>query len=150
RRHAQGLARPHIGTGTVAAGSTNVYGHSNSWTVDIDTTSAGFSQTPFYFANIDGQWLNEISTEGDLGVEMARIIRRILGPFVSIEAATRTSFKLRVRFGVVPQDTNNDPVRSIFYERSNLQTRQFIVRVPLPFGINWVGVEPVEGCHPPI
>ncbi|HET9345454.1 MAG TPA: hypothetical protein VFO05_07115 [Candidatus Limnocylindrales bacterium] len=87
RRNARPLLRPHVGAGTVdGAGlewkpSVMTFGI----TAEVDTSAAGFSGVPMYFARLeDSPWADR---PGDFG------------PFISIESPGPSSFGLTLAFG---------------------------------------------------
>jgi hypothetical protein len=139
RRHAQAQVRPHVGRGRAGASIDLV--DPSAWAVRVDTAAAGFSQTPLYFATMEDQLL-ELFASLARDAENAFSIRRILGPFLSIEAPSRTAFTLRIRLGFVNEDFHGLFARTV---RAALASRRSSL---LAIGINWHGVEPVEGCQP--
>ncbi len=149
RRNARAITRPHIGTGFVARRSAVVPGNFMEWSIEIDTSSAGFTQTPEYFASLDQHPVAAAIEMGAAGMwEPVDLFRQILGPFLSISDPTPSSFRLEVRMAMPPSNlltlANVEGIPSMMAE---------FIRLPvlrLPVGINWFGVEPVEGCQPVI
>jgi hypothetical protein len=150
RRHAQGLVRPHIGSGNLPQGSVYVFGGLFSFAVQVDTRSAGFSQTPYYFASLEDQWLDELEAAIGSSSQETGLLRTLLGPFLSIESPRPTDFLLRVRFGIRRTQIGHEVLFSTIGTMGELFQRRFVRAVPLPVGVNWVGIEPVEGCQPEI
>ena len=107
RRHAQGLVRPHIASGEVAAQLD--FGDDLLASVQVDTSAGGFSRTPFYFASLAEYPELEISgderfDDPEVAVALRRKLMRILlGPFVSIASPARMGFQLDVRFAMAVQ-----------------------------------------------
>jgi hypothetical protein len=150
RRHAQGLVRPHIGSGNLPHGSVTVAGNLFSWSVQVDTSSAGFNQTPYYIASLEGHLLDALAKAGNEGEGFTEFVRRLLGPLVVIESPSRTGFRLRVSLAF-SEVQGEDVVLAQFLNETLIRfamSRPF--SMPLPDGVNWIGVEPVEGCQPQI
>jgi hypothetical protein len=136
RRYAQPLARPHVAAGFVAGGNLGISGMPLEWMATIDTTSGGFSaEPPAYFAALAADPTGPDSSFAPLlqPTPLAQR-RRLLGPFVSIQAPTRTGFTLRVRLAALTlNELNALPVG----------WRTFVSA--LPVGVSWVGVESNSG-----
>jgi len=144
RRNAQGLVRPHI-AGDQVEDRLEFSEAQAALTMTVDTSQAGFSQTPHYFARLTLPGL--LATAED--PELLRILRLLLGPFVTIRNAQRNSFQLDVRFALsAAQDFRATTVAAnptarlmqLMEEDVSLLTAQ----------VNWVGVESNRGCAPPI
>lgn len=120
RRHAQGLVRPHIVSGTIEA-EKKVENLPFHWQMEVDTAEAGFTDTPYYFAQLTQHpWL-------DLGSQIRDGSTPVLGPFLAIHDAQADSFSLDVRLllsghGALPETIT---IRG-----------------------NWLGIEPGGGCPP--
>jgi hypothetical protein len=132
RREAQGLVRPHIAGGQVQR--QLVFDQTQrAFTTTINTTSAGFNQTPFYFARVTIPALLQLAESG--GGTSTRF--SFLGPFVTIRSPGRTSFRVDIRIGVAPigitlADTG-------FSATTNPQAGA---------QITWCAIEPNGGCQP--
>lgn len=127
RRNAQGLVRPHIAGDQIQQQLQHPPNSAElSYTLEVDTTTAGFNQTPFYFARVTIPYLLDLAQQGG---DDAEILRHLLGPFVSIRSAARQSFVLDVRFA--------------------LSTPRFGVPWKQLYAVvTWVGLEPTNGCTP--
>lgn len=141
RRTAQGLVRPHIGAGRQAKGSTTIEGSLWAWSVSVDTSAAGFTRSPLYFASLADHPLGESSGFVDLlPKEPGQLLREVVGPFVSIRQTTRTGFILDVRSVWSPGAS------PIGLRLAGAQT----LALALPVAVNWVGIESAGGCQPEI
>jgi hypothetical protein len=138
RRAAQGLVRPHIGSGQVAGTATFDFSRS-CWTIPIDTTAAGFTETPHYFAGLAKHIALEPSGEIDSDGEL-RALQSLLGPFLSIRNPTRDGFTLEIRLAasVTPQTG----------ALSTIAARATSYLFTWPATVDWVGLEPTGGCPP--
>lgn len=111
----------------------------------INTSAGGFNQTPFYFARITVPILLDLAQQGG---QTAELLRRLLGPFVTIRTASRQSFILDIRFAL------SQPRGGVVLRRENFALLALLRRVAgredvLSALVNWVGVEPTGGCPPP-
>ncbi|MBP8001026.1 MAG: hypothetical protein KA314_02930 [Chloroflexi bacterium] len=146
RRNAQGLVRPHIADGQVQQPLLpHPDGNELSFTMTINTSAGGFNQTPFYFARITVPILLDLAQQGG---QTAELLRRLLGPFVTIRTASRQSFILDIRFAL------SQPRGGVVLRRENFALLALLRRVAgredvLSALVNWVGVEPTGGCPPP-
>ncbi len=136
RRQAQGMVRPHVGGGRLSP-FLSWDASRSAFTTVVNTAAAGFSRTPFYFARITIPQLFGPDVQ-------TRELRSLLGPFVSVEAPARTSFRLNVRAGFSPVDV---PV-GIAAEGGAASPRAVVVTPRLRVDLNWAGVEPNGGCVP--
>lgn len=134
RRSAQGLVRPHIASGRAKA-TVNPNESQLAFTVNVDTSEGGFNQTPFYFASLIENPLFTLAEE-ILEESPERILRLVLGPFINIRDAGRTSFKLDIRYAV-PRGIHSTAGMALLD-----------VDAGLPVKANWLGIEPVGGCPP--
>ncbi|MBE2224859.1 MAG: hypothetical protein IAF02_25185, partial [Anaerolineae bacterium] len=134
RRNAQGLVRPHIGTGSNYVELKEDFPNL-SFSAKIDTTAGGFNQTPAYFVNVElPPFILEAFAAG------------YIGPFVSIRSPNRNSFWLDVRIAESPRDIGlteggfamHSAMRSAAARKND---------TPL-FKVNWFGIEPNGGCPP--
>ena len=145
RRSAQGLVRPHIADGQVQQPLLpHPDGNELSFTLTVNTSAGGFNQTPFYFARITIPLLLDLAQQGG---QNAELLRRLLGPFVTIRTASRQSFILDIRFALsFPRDrvtlSRETPVRFAFLQRATGGENG------LSAIVNWVGLEPTGGCPP--
>lgn len=103
RRYAQSLRRPCIAVGRTPQGSVwQPFQHFGDnaplvgWWIDVDTSSAGFGDTPHYFA-----WLASSPLE-----EGSDLASRLLGPFSIILARAADRFIFAVMFAT--SDGAND------------------------------------------
>ncbi|HEY4668301.1 MAG TPA: hypothetical protein VIH05_00850 [Tepidiformaceae bacterium] len=127
RRHAQGQVRPHAAGATV--NRTLVFDENQlAFTTPVSTAAGGFSRTPFYFARIS---IPALSEEGGTG---AAGLASILGPFVSIRNAQRTSFQLDVRVGLETELFSS--------------TLAAVGAAGPQVKVTWLGIEPTGGCPP--
>ena len=91
-RYARGEVRPRIVTDRVPKGAGSATGLTGCWSVEVDTSAAGFSSVPRYFASLAGDPLADVAATGtDTGT--------ILGPFLSVTQPSARGFVLSVRFG---------------------------------------------------
>lgn len=124
RRAAQGLVRPHVAGGSPQrnlALDTSRF----AFTTTIDTSAAGFNQTPFYFARVSIPALLQLAQSGES-------LPSFLGPFVTVRSPQRTSFSLDVRIA-----------------QTSSVLRAAATTVPtVPAQVTWIGVEPTGGCPP--
>jgi hypothetical protein len=142
RRKARRLVRPHLGLGTTEPGKT---GWRNVMTppqqlsvleVTVDTTEAGFSRVPYYFASLAGDFSGIIVAPEGPGVEPWPV-----GSFPAF---------FNVPFGFITDETASGFTFRI------LPARGFPVGVPTvseqaeahEWTISWLGIEPVLGCAP--
>lgn len=144
RRNAQKLVRPHIATGQQRQGSLTINGSILSWSVEIDTSSAGFSsETPLYFVSLADHPLSPTSgfiqlLQNSGGPRREELLQRAIGPWVSINHPNRNLFRLEVRMAVADLSLRN---QLLALPRNILQ---------LPITVNWLGIEPVGSCAPVI
>jgi hypothetical protein len=141
RHYTQPLARPHIAYGVVPAeqrwktwrkaGGERQIGFG----VRVDTTSAGFVNTPIYIASVQ-QSGNALFVGRPNATEVPMYI------FTSVANTTRTGFTFRVVIaGLAPssQAMGGAPpsVHDIFqrFKDGNL-----------PFRVSWIGLESIEAC----
>jgi hypothetical protein len=134
RRSAQGLVRPHIASGRAKA-TVNPNENQLGFTLNVDTSDGGFTQTPFYFASLIENPLLTFAKE-ILEESPERILRLVLGPFINIREAGRTSFKLDIRYAV-PSGTHSPAGMALLDVDAGLLVKA-----------NWLGIEPVGGCPP--
>lgn len=138
RRHARKLVRPYIAGGEVRKGSLTAKGSALSWSVKVDTSTAGFSRVPFYFASLAAHPLSNASGLPQLlPPPPADPLSYLLGPFVSVHSPHRNDFTLEVRMPVPPAFK--------FIPKSSE-----VKELALPVAINWIGIESLTGCPPPL
>jgi hypothetical protein len=140
RRNAQGLVRPHIAGGRVRQGSLAIAGSPLHWSVTIDTSDAGFdTSAPFYVVSLPDHPLGERSAFAPLlGPDPTEALTQLLGPFVSIDAEERTSFRLTVRSAFLSARAARQLAPGLFRA----------LRLKLPVAVDWLGLEPIGGCPP--
>jgi hypothetical protein len=148
RRNAQGLVRPHIagGQAKVTAGQPNQ--NILTWQAAIQTGEGGFSQVPYYFVALAAHPLLDLIDE--TGSDLSEL-RRILGPFLAIHAPGQSQFTLAVRFAL----SQNDRVIGIRGTAASTSARMMAAAAQddalnLPLIVNWLGIEPISGCPPPL
>jgi len=139
RRNARRLVRPHIGWNSTDPGQTG-WERPNSQSgpsfvqAVVDTSEAGFTRTPFYFAALKGDFSG--MTDPNSGAEPWPTPLRpefFLCSCGFIARATPTSFTYEVLLG------RGFPVGEPFAPEQ-LESRQWT--------IDWIGLEPVTGCAP--
>jgi hypothetical protein len=143
RRVARGLVRPHISQGQARQGEAVIQGSPWHWTAWINTSSGGFNTgSPMYFVDLaDHPWLS--ANSGFASITNALPLehqRQLLGPFITIKEPSRTGFVLDVRMAAVNID--------IFKSMPTATHRS--VGFTLPVAVNWLGIEPIGGCQPPM
>jgi hypothetical protein len=132
QRVTRGLVRPRIARGRVRQG-TAISGTAWDWKLRVDTAAARFdSASPFYFARLlDHPFLGDTSAFRPLFARTpAKVMRTLLGPYVAIEAAGRTSFWLHVRSGASRADFPS------FTAEAALPWEQ-----GLPVAVDWFGID---------
>lgn len=137
RRNAQPWVRPHIGSGTTERGRSGwrEWGEGDNQQLGlelaVDTSEAGFTKTPFYFAILHGDTLAE--TSGSLSGSMSK----------------NAMFLDGLRFLT--------DVRQDGFIYRIIRTDQFSAAGELPSAgeaeerewfLFWFGLEPVTGCEP--
>lgn len=135
RRHAQGLVRPHMAGGQVT-GALTFDAEVQAFPLAVNTAAGGFNGTPLYFARaVIPAFLKLGNAQGGAA------LRRILGPFVSIRAPSRTGFTLDLRIGITGDDgvinRFGDLAAAVAPRAENLIT------------VDWIGIESNAGCAPP-
>jgi hypothetical protein len=116
RRSVRALRRPHIATGVAGAGSLNWKQGTAHLVATIDTSAAGFTSTPTYFASIT----SVVPWQG-----------AIVGPFLSIGQATRTRFDVHLMLAAKPP-----ALVMMFAEVPLIEALE----------ITWTGIESTSGC----
>lgn len=144
RRNAQGLVRPHIAGGQVE-GDLLFAADLHAWTTQVDTSAAGFSETPFYFARLAIPRFLEPSL---LTPEWMELLRHLAGPLVAVRDPGREAFHLDARFALLPAKLPGATTFSIGGMAEAISVSQVSVS-RLPVTISWVGIEPTGGCPPP-
>jgi len=142
RRIARSLARPHIATGQIRAGSIPIQGSPLHWRARIDTSAGGFNTfNPFYFATmIEHPLLSSTSGFADIANQLQEKAKaQLLGPFTRIESLRRTGFTIDVRMATVSADLFETLPAAM----------QHNTGFALPVPVNWLGIEPNGGCTPP-
>jgi hypothetical protein len=130
RRHAQGLVRPHI-AGDQHFGELVYVEEQLAFSLKVDTAAAGFSRIPHYFARLTLPGILDVTTDPNI----ARSLRSLLGPFVTIRSPGRKSFHLDVRFASSGMNASGAPFAGDVFSWSA--------------EVNWVGIEANAGCPPP-
>jgi hypothetical protein len=145
RRHAQPLARPHIGAGITPReqrwtpwrdAQTEALLGVQTW---VDTREAGFVGTPYYIA---GLYLPPTIIEGIAG-------RLAFYLFTSLADPSASGFWFRVMIALA-----ND-ARFSGFSLNNQRLGLFSLAAaatpqPPTIQVSWLGVEPVDGCAPPV
>jgi hypothetical protein len=136
RRTAQGITRPHIVGTRVRAGSIQIEGMIASWSAQIDTTAAGFSETPVYVVSLVDHPLDFRSGFATMigAAEREELLATLLGPFVAIRNPWSNGFRIEVRFGFAQGKSVPSSLQRGVSE--------------LPVGLDWLGIEPMSGCAP--
>lgn len=134
RRHAQGLVRPHIAGGQVTSGVT-FDEEVQAYPVVVNTAAGGFNQTPLYFARLTIPSFVESDNPQTIPQ-----LRRILGPFVSIRAPSRTGFILDLRLAFASDGEIFSRFGNVAAATAPRNNNVVIV--------NWVGIESNTGCAP--
>ncbi|MHB1224675.1 MAG: hypothetical protein ACYC2G_11645 [Gemmatimonadaceae bacterium] len=122
RQTARGLLRPHLAHGALGPGALSWSHAAFDFVATVDTRVAGFSTPPRYAAWVAaaGAWPGGV-----------------VGPFVSIEDATATSFTLRLLFAARPgTPAGSGPLSLPILQR--LTTTSVV----------WLGAENARGCPP--
>lgn len=123
RRHARGLVHPHVASGTIEAEKAWDGAAAVLLEVDVDTSEAGFTDTPYYFAQLtQNPWV-------DLDNPTQAAKAPILGPFITISDPREKRFTLEVRMVIMPGEQAPEPM-------------------DMTIRGNWLGVEPTGGCPP--
>jgi hypothetical protein len=133
RRVARGLVRPKAARSRVRQGSVAIAGSAWDWIVQIDTSAARFDgAAPFYFARlVDHPWLAPTSGFKPLfSSTPAATLQTVLGPFLAIEASTRTSFRLRVRAAAAATALDRFP---------SAAAQPWLHGLPVP--VDWLGID---------
>ena len=118
RRVARSLSRPHVALGTIPSGALDWHQTGDGLVASVDTSAHGFSTAPRYAA-----WLaSGFTWPAD-----------VVGPFVSIAQATRTSFAARLVFG---GRAGAGVQPGVFLEGAVMSS------------LVWLGVESTSGCPP--
>jgi hypothetical protein len=130
RRQAQGMVRPHV-AGAQVQSQMSFDPTRVAFTASINTSAAGFNQTPLYVARVVIPALLTLAAGRETPFSL-------LGPFVSLRAPTRTGFQLDVRVA-----TNATAVvgRIAFMAAATTTPH-------LPVQVTWAGVEANGGCTP--
>lgn len=132
RRSVQAQVRPYIANGQAQLTPIFNYWYGNYF-LTIDTSAAGFNQTPYYFAGLSSHPL--IGSRTNFTIEEAATIRNTFGPFLSIRDADRDGFTLDVRFAnPLVGSTGSGSYASLLAEQ---------------FSVKWVGIEMTRGCPAP-
>jgi len=121
RRYAARHIRPHIGFATVEPVFESATG---GVTTTIDTSEAGFTATPCYFAKLD------VALTSNLGVFLAAATAFA---FISGAEPTRFAYNIPLRLNV-----------GLERFASLRQARE----APPKLSLSWLGLEPVSGCEP--
>ena len=116
RRIVRGLVRPHVASGTTAAGALVWSQGASDLVASIDTSAAGFTTTPVYLAQIASPtpWLGGL-----------------VAPFVSVGQASPTRFTVHLSIAAKP------PALVLLFAQLDLAKE---------LSITWTGVESAVGC----
>lgn len=132
RRTTRPLARPHIGRGETEAGRTGwQYNIENTASpdfglfVNVDTSAAGFTHAPLYFAQVIGDFSNP--QRGRTLGAFGRRAALSLGSQVYIARSSQAGFTLRV-----------GPHAAVDADDAERRRWQVV----------WIGIEPMAGCLP--
>jgi len=139
RRHARRLVRPHIGWGSTDPGQTgwkrsNEKSHQPLAQAVVDTSDAGFTKTPFYFAQLMGDFsgILDLVSAAEPWPNTSPVQLPVSScSFIAQATAKNFTFEVFIERGF--------PVGEPF-SPDQLETRQWTV--------NWMGLEPVTGCVP--
>ncbi len=132
RRNTRPFVRPHIGWGETEAGRSGWQFNNESFATDyglsinVDTSDAGFTRTPLYFAQLIGNFSSP--TESQHFVPFGQLAALSLGSLAHIVRASQTDFVLQVA--------------DVHTHVTDLEAEQRQWRVV------WIGVEPATGCEP--
>jgi hypothetical protein len=128
RHYARPLLRPHMANGRTPPGAPwqpwtvlDDSGRHLGWLLEVDTSEAGFSVAPYYFASLAA---NSLRIESDLA-------RRLLGPFTFVTQPRLDSFTFVVLFA-----TSDGAIEFEEFFRDR------------PPAVEWLGIEPVMRCEP--
>jgi hypothetical protein len=141
RRAARSLARPHIASGQVKAGSIPIQGSPLHWTARIDTSAGGFnSRLPFYSVTLmENPLLSQTSGFFGMFTLTEKQKGQLIGPMMHIAGVSKTGFTLEVRTATI--------------NKAQVQAVPFVMQrnagFMLPVAVNWIGMEPNGGCPPP-
>ena len=127
RRNVHRFVRPHIATGATEPGRTGwkPFGsHVPSIQVTVDTSAAGFTQMPMYFAVLTGNF--ETIEFSNMGATWPK------GACCFIADATPSGFTYKIVAA-------HDPQRRIY--PSTAESRGW--------ALQWLGLQTVDGCSPP-
>jgi hypothetical protein len=89
--------------------------------IEVDTTAAGFTRTPFYFATL----VATAATQELFGPRPG-----VLGPWPHLHSATQRRFELTLRFGGAYESVSG-------------------IGAGETFEVHWIGVEPARDCPEP-
>jgi hypothetical protein len=119
-----------------------------SWSVPVDTSSGGFTVTPFYFASLADHPLgdtsgfaSELGQQG--GSQLAALMKILLGPFLTNSSASGTGFTLEVRMAARSGQEGRGALAGLMNSEAAAPRE-----MQLPVPVNWLGVEWVGGCEP--
>jgi hypothetical protein len=140
RRYTQPLVRPHLGWGVTEPGQTGWHQADNDrgLAVVVDTSEAGFTRVPYYFATLQGDFGNRSG--------VAPLSRPDVWP-----TGTQATFSLQGWNFITDADSEHFTYRIIGvpqlpFQRtiahSEAESRQWTVA--------WLGIEPVSGCEPAV
>jgi hypothetical protein len=147
RRNARALVRPHIGWGATELDRTRWVERVSKVTIDkqqvevrvleveVDTSEAGFTRAPYYFALLQGDFGHrgngeEPLFESDLWPSSTEPAF-FLDTFGFISHAAEESFTYRI---------GDQPPFKRIIQPSEAKSRRW--------RISWLGIEPVTGCEP--
>ncbi len=150
RRNAQGLVRPHVGSGSARV-SPQGSPSQQALSVHVDTSAAGFTNIPHYFASLDSHPFLDYIDEDD--PEQVKILRLIQGPFLTIRNATTAGFELDIRFAL--SAARGDQLGKMMDSTPSLRNWSFLAASDAgatltPLRVNWCGIEDVSGCIQPL
>lgn len=139
RRHARRLVRPHIGWGCTDPGQTGWSSPSGTRGVRlvevvVDTSDAGFTRTPYYFAQLKGNFSGIAITSSNTHPWPTPLKPELFFSSIGfISQTTPSSFTYQILRG------KGFPLGEPF-PPSELEKREWTVE--------WMGLDPVTGCAP--
>jgi hypothetical protein len=130
RRYAARQIRPHVGFATIVP---HLEIFDGGFSVDVDTSEAGFTTTPVYVVKLE--------IEPATPVNLAALATLLPFAFVRVAEAARFQYVIPIRRRTSPGIAIGGPAPGV---------GPFAVNQPAPpvLKLSWVGFEPVSGCEP--